>query len=167
MLKPRPLVDLTAAVSSALLMNEPQWVGIIVKPVNYTLEGAVLYIDAGPGLRIEESRAIEMEKYTDGDSNNASAVSIEFAQLTLKNGSIELPDWASSIDSVLWIPVCAIKDGLARGTSTGFDDISFSLHLRGGKMGGLGNRSKHVKVKKLKWVVLYRHYMITNTKLLQ
>nr|GEZ35520.1 trafficking protein particle complex II-specific subunit 130 homolog [Tanacetum cinerariifolium] len=62
--KPRALVDLAAAVSSALLMNEPQWVGIIVKPINYSLKGAVLHIDTGPGLKIEESNAIEMETYT-------------------------------------------------------------------------------------------------------
>ncbi|KAJ9551545.1 hypothetical protein OSB04_015590 [Centaurea solstitialis] len=128
--KPRSLVDLAAAVSSALLMNEPQWVGIIVKPLNYSLKGAVLHIDTGPGLRIEESHAIEMETYTntsknadgledrDGDRNSTSVVK-EFTQLTLKDGSIELPDWASHIVSVLWIPVCAINDSLARGTSTG------------------------------------------------
>ncbi|KAI3702892.1 hypothetical protein L6452_28645 [Arctium lappa] len=128
--KPRSLVDLAAAVSSALLMNEPQWVGIIVKPLNYSLKGAVLHIDTGPGLRIEESHAIEMETYTntsknedgledrDGDRNNASVVK-EFTQLTLKDGSIELPDWASHIVSVLWIPVRAINEGLARGTSAG------------------------------------------------
>ncbi|KAI3753784.1 hypothetical protein L2E82_25847 [Cichorium intybus] len=57
--KPRSLVDLSAKVSSALLMNEPQWVGII------------------------------------------------------------LPDWASNIVGVLWIPLRAINEGLAKGTSAG------------------------------------------------
>ncbi|KAI3708451.1 hypothetical protein L2E82_37621 [Cichorium intybus] len=116
--KPRALVDLAAAVSSALLMNEPQWVGIIVKPINYSLKGAVLHIDTGPGLRIEESHAIEMEKYGLEDKNNASVVK-EITKLTLTNGSIELPDWASNIESVLWVPVRAINEGLARGTSAG------------------------------------------------
>ncbi|KAI3755817.1 hypothetical protein L1987_55624 [Smallanthus sonchifolius] len=123
--KPRALVDLAAAVSSALLMNEPQWLGIVLIPINYSLKGAVLHIDTGPGLKIEESQAIEMEIYTntsknaDGlnDKNNASDV-IE-TQLTLKDGSIALPDWASNITSVLWVPVHAINDGLARGTSAG------------------------------------------------
>ncbi|KAD4178945.1 hypothetical protein E3N88_27536 [Mikania micrantha] len=122
--KPRALVDLAAAVSSALLMNEPQWLGIIVKPIDYSLKGAVLHIDTGPGLKIEESQAIEMEihkntpKKPDGsnDKNNASVVE---TQLTLKDGSIELPDWASNITSVLWVPVRAINDELARGTSAG------------------------------------------------
>ncbi|XP_071736624.1 trafficking protein particle complex II-specific subunit 130 homolog [Rutidosis leptorrhynchoides] len=122
--KPRALVDLAAAVASALLMNEPQWVGLIVKPINYSLKGAILHIDTGPGLRIEESHAIEMETYTstsrtaDTDKNNNS-IAREFAQLTLKDGSIELPDWASNIESVIWVPVRAINEGLARGTSAG------------------------------------------------
>ncbi|KAA8523851.1 hypothetical protein F0562_010274 [Nyssa sinensis] len=129
--KPRSLVDLAAAISSALLMNEPQWVGIIVKPIDYSLRGAVLHIDTGPGLRIEESRVIEMERYdndiqnpgdlgcSDGAKNDgSSAVAEEFKQLTLQNGRIELPDWASNITSVLWVPVRAISDSLARGTST-------------------------------------------------
>ncbi|GKD65932.1 trafficking protein particle complex II-specific subunit 130 homolog isoform X1, partial [Tanacetum coccineum] len=129
--KPRPLVDVAAVVSSALLMNEPQWVGISVTPLNYSLKGAILHIESGPGLKIEESRAIEMEKYVDtsyntdglkdtiGDSDNSPSVTKELSKLTLKDGSIELPDWASSIVSVIWIPVCATSDMLAKGTSTG------------------------------------------------
>ncbi|KAJ9562836.1 hypothetical protein OSB04_007996 [Centaurea solstitialis] len=139
--KPRSLVDLAAAVSSALLMNEPQWVGIIVKPFGYSLKGAVFHIGTGPGLRIEESCAIEMETYVnapprkpDGFQEAMVIVIItllpipkSFAQLTLGNGSIELPDWASNRVSVIWIPVCAISDGLARGTTAGFDDDNFSF----------------------------------------
>ncbi|PWA88389.1 CLUB [Artemisia annua] len=129
--KPRPLVDVAAVVSSALLMNETQWVGISVAPLNYPLKDAILHIESGPGLKIEESRAIEMENYVDtacnadglkdtnGDSNNAASVTKEFAKLTLRDGSIELPDWASSIVSVIWIPVFATSDTLAKGTSSG------------------------------------------------
>ncbi|CAH1445092.1 unnamed protein product [Lactuca virosa] len=117
--KPRALVDLAAAVSSALLMNEPQWVGIIVKPIYYSLKGAALHIDTGPGLRIEESFPIEMEKYGLEDKKNDNDFVKEITKLTLKNGSIELPDWASNIESVLWVPVRAINEGLARGTSAG------------------------------------------------
>ncbi|KAI7733005.1 hypothetical protein M8C21_024996 [Ambrosia artemisiifolia] len=124
--KPRALVDLAAAVSSALLMNEPQWLGIIVKPLDYSLKGAVLHIDTGPGLKIEESQPIEMEIYTDtsknadglNDNKNNTSAAME-RQVTLKDGSLELPDWASNITSVLWVPVRAINDGLARGTSAG------------------------------------------------
>ncbi|XP_077243239.1 CLUB isoform X2 [Tasmannia lanceolata] len=127
--KPRPLVDLAAAISSALLMNEPQWVGIIVRPINYSLKGAILHIDTGPGLMIE-SHMIEMESYSEahaggGESDDrekdaSSVVTGEFKQLPLKNGEIELPDWASSATSVLWFPVRAIDNRLARGTSEVF-----------------------------------------------
>ncbi|KAG0464287.1 hypothetical protein HPP92_020356 [Vanilla planifolia] len=64
--KPRPLVDITAAVSSALLINEVQWVGLIVNPLNY---------------------------------------------------SSKFSDWASDIATILWLPVRAIDNSLARGTS--------------------------------------------------
>lgn len=131
MFKPRPLVDLSAAVSSALLINEPQWVGIIVKPIDYSLKGAVLHVDTGPGLRIDESHVIEMETYgdvsqtpaklgySDDARNNGSAVTEECKQLTLNDGRIELPEWARNITSVLWIPVRAMSESLARGTNAG------------------------------------------------
>ncbi|PIN09584.1 hypothetical protein CDL12_17833 [Handroanthus impetiginosus] len=124
----RSLVDLAAAVSSALLMNESQWVGIIVKPINYSLKGAVLHIDTGPGLKIEEMHGIEIEKHEDGTQNRTnldnppdtlSLVSAEVKHLTLKDGKIKLPDWTSNVTSVLWIPLRAISDGLARGTPAG------------------------------------------------
>lgn len=111
--KPRPLVDLAGAASSALLMNESQWVGIIVRPISYSLKGAVLHIDTGPGLEIEKSHAIEMERYGDED---LPAVTEESNQFTLQGGGIELPGWASNATSVLWVPVRAVSDRIARGT---------------------------------------------------
>lgn len=129
MATPRPLVDLAAAVSSALLMNEPQWVGIIVKPINYSLKGAVLHIDTGPGLSIEEKHEIEIEKHENGTSNledssksldNLSPVSAEVKRLSLEDGKINLPDWTSNTTSVLWIPLKAISHGLAEGIPAGW-----------------------------------------------
>ncbi|XP_042064579.1 trafficking protein particle complex II-specific subunit 130 homolog isoform X2 [Salvia splendens] len=126
--RPRSLVDLAAAVSSALLMNETQWVGIIVKPINYSLKGAVLHIDTGPGLSIAEKHEIEIEKHEFGANNtdhsdnppdNHSPVSADVKQLSLEDGKINLPDWTSNITSVLWIPLKAISHGLAEGTPAG------------------------------------------------
>jgi hypothetical protein len=125
--KPRSLVDIAAAVSSALLMNETQWVGIIVNQLNYSLSGAVLHVDTGPGLKIEESHAIEMERYVKPSTSlkkNADVADVadadkEFEQLSLRDGQIEFPEWASRITSVTWIPVRAISDTLPRGTSAG------------------------------------------------
>ena len=88
------------------------------------LKGAILHIDTGPGLRIEESHAIEMERYadisedpaelgcSDGARNDGSSVTEEFKQLTL-HGS------ASDLTSVLWIPVHAMSESIPRGTNTG------------------------------------------------
>lgn len=141
MFKPRPLVDITAAISSALLMNEPQWVGLIVKPMNYSLRGAILHIDPGPELMIEESHMIEIEDYTSVMERmpqitesitlkNLSTIRTDKSeQLLLENGKITLPDWASAITSVLWFPVRAIDDRIARGTSAG-SVIIINLHYQ-------------------------------------
>lgn len=125
--KPRPLVDIVAAISTALLMNELQWVGLIIKPMNYSLKGAILHIDTGPGLRIEDSQMIEIEDYTKamerGDHTDDLGMTIEGAssevveQLQLEDGKLTLPDWTSDIATVLWLPVCAFENRLARGTS--------------------------------------------------
>ncbi|KAL3849615.1 hypothetical protein ACJIZ3_011497 [Penstemon smallii] len=127
--KPRPLVDLAAAVSSALLINEPQWVGIIVKPIKYSLKGSVLHIDTGPGLRIEAAHGIEIEKHGIGSQNvdnlanpqeeNCSPLASEVKRLALQDNKIELPEWTSNINSVLWIPVQAISDELPKGAPAG------------------------------------------------
>ncbi|KAJ0102315.1 hypothetical protein Patl1_04570 [Pistacia atlantica] len=101
---PRPLVDLAAAISSPLLINEAQWVGIIIRPIDYSLKGAVLHIDTGPGLKIEESHFIEMESY--------NSVSQSVANWGNRH------NWASNVNSILWIPVCAINKSLARGSSS-------------------------------------------------
>ncbi|CAB4277590.1 unnamed protein product [Prunus armeniaca] len=128
--KPRPLVDLVAAVSSALLINEPQWVGIIARPINYSLKGAVLYVDTGPGLKIEDSNFIEMESYADTSKSSVGvadcngtpkdgslAVDKIFEKLTFCDDRVEFPHWASNLTSILWIPLRANSENLARGSS--------------------------------------------------
>ncbi|KAL4184248.1 hypothetical protein AMTRI_Chr10g100 [Amborella trichopoda] len=128
--KPRPLVDLSAAISSALLMNEAQWVGLIVRPIDYSLKGAILHIDTGPGLKIEESHMIEMESCNEafegfGQIRNSNNISTDnsstggggYERLPLIDGKLKLPDWASNLTSVLWLPVRAIDDRLLMGTS--------------------------------------------------
>ncbi|XP_051133822.1 trafficking protein particle complex II-specific subunit 130 homolog [Andrographis paniculata] len=126
--EPRPLVDLAAAVSSGLLMNESQWVGVIVRPIDYSLKGAVLHVDTGPGLSIESTHGIEIEKHEvepqskasfDNQPNDGSALGDEIKQLSLEDSKIKLPDWTSNITSVLWIPLRAASDGLPKGTPAG------------------------------------------------
>ena len=112
-------------------MNECQLVGIVVKPINYPLKGAILHIDTGPGLSIEQAYGIEIERYADGSPDasdfgpselsvdHEAHASAEAKQLTLHDGKIELPDWASNITSILWIPMRAISERLNRGTQAG------------------------------------------------
>ncbi|KAL5730140.1 hypothetical protein ACHQM5_003000 [Ranunculus cassubicifolius] len=119
--KPRALVDLNAAISSALLMNEPQWIGLIIRPIYYSLKGAVLHIDTGPGLTIEDSHVMEIESYNNSDTqtnDDRYNADKEFTQLTLQDGKVHLPDWASEKTSVLWFPVLAIDKTLPRGTTS-------------------------------------------------
>ncbi|KAE8731744.1 TRS130 protein [Hibiscus syriacus] len=126
--KPRPLVDLSVAISSALLINEAQWIGIIAQPIDYSLKGAVMHIDTGPGLKIEEPHSIEMGTYGSAAQNSADTSNSgdtgkdgnkDFEQLSLLDGKIEFPDWACDVTSILWIPIRAIDDKLARGSSSG------------------------------------------------
>ncbi|KAH0654079.1 hypothetical protein KY289_031757 [Solanum tuberosum] len=59
-------------------MNEPQWVGIIVKPISNSLKGAILHIDTGPGLTIEKSHNIEIERHMNGHTDEpAGAVVLQ------------------------------------------------------------------------------------------
>ncbi|KAF3336304.1 Trafficking protein particle complex II-specific subunit 130 [Carex littledalei] len=108
-LSPRPLVDITCAVSSALLMNELQWIGLIIKPLDYSLKGGILHIDAGPGLKIEESHLIEIEGHDPAEG---------FEKVPIEGGKVALPDWASDVTTILWFPVRAIDENIARGTSS-------------------------------------------------
>ncbi|KAJ0974984.1 hypothetical protein J5N97_016949 [Dioscorea zingiberensis] len=129
--KPRFLVDIFASISSTLLMNEPQWVGLIVKPMNYSLKGSILHIDPGQELMIAESQMIEIEDYMSVMERmqqitksitlkNVSSIRTEKSeQLLLENGKTALPDWVSdNITTILWFPVRVIDDRMARGTST-------------------------------------------------
>ncbi|CAL5051773.1 unnamed protein product [Urochloa decumbens] len=118
--KPRALVDITPAVSSALLMNELQWIGLIVKPIDYSLKGGILHIDAGAELKIEETQMIEIEDYR-GDVEPASSANSSaegrVEKIPIGNGKIKLPDWASDVTTLVWFPVRAIDDTIARGES--------------------------------------------------
>lgn len=100
-----------------------------------------MYVDTGPGLKIEESHIVEMEGY--GDASNSS-VGMADCNGTLKDGSlpldkdveqlalsgdrVEFPDWASNLASIVWIPIRAISETLARGSSSGCEcDANFWL----------------------------------------
>jgi hypothetical protein len=124
--KPRALVDITPGVSSALLMNELQWIGLIVKPIDYSLKGGILHIDAGAELKIEESQMIEIENYRGDMEHASSAEAGRVEKIPIENGKIKLPDWASDVTTLVWFPVRAIDDTIARGESPG-------LYIKGDK----------------------------------
>ena len=66
---------------------------------------------------------IEIENYR-GDmdhagSANSTAEAGKVEKIPIENGKIELPDWASDVTTLVWFPVRAIDDAIARGESPG------------------------------------------------
>ncbi|CAM6089694.1 unnamed protein product [Calypogeia fissa] len=154
--KPRNLVTVKAAVSWRLLFDEPQWVGIIISPMEYSLKGAKVTISAGRDLDIDLDQTTELEAFNlahnsdatvnlkmgndsaagqvlppdnevmnkdtkvTGDSITSSGPITEV--VTIKDGRVDLPEWASRIASVLWLRV--IAHGHAEQTAA----RKFSLH---------------------------------------
>ena len=90
-----------------------------------------MHIDTGPGLKIEDSYGIEMERYVEKDCDAGASkaeVSVEDSPvspkqdsevLNLCDGKIVFSEWASNVSSILWVPVRALSEKLARGSSSG------------------------------------------------
>ncbi|CAK9206283.1 unnamed protein product [Sphagnum troendelagicum] len=135
-LQPRALVEIKAAVATGLLVREPQWVGIVIQPLNYSLKRAVVYISVGPGLCLESPQTAQLELYSSAfphESGEKSEIDDNkgtmdfpstpppegFEPLEIKNGTVVLSDWASTVASVLWVQVMATPDPEEKMPSTG------------------------------------------------
>ncbi|GMJ08735.1 hypothetical protein HRI_004542700 [Hibiscus trionum] len=86
------------------------------------------HIDTGPGLKIEESHSIDMETYktaaqSSADTSNSGDAgkdgNNDFEQLSLLDGKMEFPYWGSDLTSIVWNPIRAVDDKLARVSSSG------------------------------------------------
>ncbi|KAG0578331.1 hypothetical protein KC19_4G014800 [Ceratodon purpureus] len=141
--KPRALVEIKPAITKGLLFGEPQWVGLIVRPLNYSLEGARVHISTGPNLQFlsDQTALLEVSKPLLAEANAPSSTDIDGMKtfhnmlengdslntddnvngildydtdmpqhLLMKDGSVELPDWARMVASVLWVQVKADSD---------------------------------------------------------
>lgn len=138
------MVEIKPAITKGLLFGEPQWVGLIIRPLSYSLEGARVHISTGPNLQFlsDQTALLEVKKPLLADSNALSTTEIDGAipgvhnilengdslnrddhvnekfnfdtdmaqKLQLKDGNIELPDWARMAASVLWVQVKADSD---------------------------------------------------------
>ncbi|KAL2642198.1 hypothetical protein R1flu_009785 [Riccia fluitans] len=132
--KPRPLVAAQAAVSWRLLIGEPQWVGIVIEPLDYSLKDARVTISAGPGMDLDGDQSTQLEAY---ESTDFCTIGLEVRPLTIgtvqtngtavegvsetqppeachksemvdvRSGQVDLPDWASFMSTVLWLRVFA------------------------------------------------------------
>ncbi|KAH7289351.1 hypothetical protein KP509_31G071500 [Ceratopteris richardii] len=126
--EPRPLVDITCVVSWGLLINEPQWLGLVIRPIDYSLKGSILHLSSGSGLQIEEEQICEIEaagkllkgsnqkQFPKDHGNPSSAGENPFIVkgkekqfLGMKDGKVSLPDSASDQASILWLRVRAVQ----------------------------------------------------------
>lgn len=142
--EPRPLVEITCVVSWGLLMDEPQWLGLIIRPIEYSLKGSVLHLSSGPGLVLDDPQMCELEvlgnlfkglnKKQPRDTSTETTISgvlphvnavengygvkgrQEKQILAMKAGKVGLPDWASNQASVLWLRVRALQDRIEMDT---------------------------------------------------
>ena len=116
--EPRPLLEITSVVSWGLLMNEPQWLGLIIRPIDYSLKDSILQISPGSGLQIDDPQLCELElaeNLLKGGtqkhlSRETSHIGKDIQALDLKSGTVSLPDWASEQASVLWLRVKAVQE---------------------------------------------------------
>jgi hypothetical protein len=119
-------LEITAVVARGLLMKERQWLGIVLNPLDYSLKGATLHISARLGLQFDPNQSAQLELYkedsTHTDDDKQSVELLKSSNLTIiqmKNGKLELPEWASTVSSVVWICVVASPEPNEISTSSG------------------------------------------------
>jgi hypothetical protein len=61
----RPLVEVGAVVANGLLLGETQWVGVLVKSLDYSLQGGLLRLQAGNGLVLEDPQLAHLESVSE------------------------------------------------------------------------------------------------------
>ncbi|KAE8713069.1 E3 ubiquitin-protein ligase PUB23-like [Hibiscus syriacus] len=66
-------------------------------------------------LSFSDFNAAQSSTDTSNSGDARNYYNKDFEQLSLLDGKIEFPDWASDVTSILWIPICDIDDKLARG----------------------------------------------------
>lgn len=121
--KPRALVEIKPVVTKGLLFGEVQWVGLIIRPLNYSLEGAHVHISTGPNLQFlsDQTALLEVSKISQAD---ASAPSISEMD-AVKPGAQSFPTILENGNSLG-------NDDHVNG-KTGFDtDMPQQLQLKDG-----------------------------------
>ena len=159
--KPRALVEIKPAITKGLLFGEPQWIGLIIRSLNYSLEGARVHISTGPNLQFlsDQTALLDVSKPLLADASASSNSEIDGVkpgvepfhsvlengdslnrddhvngkigfdtempqQLQMKDGSVELPNWARMVASVLWVQVKADSDDISCSQFSGDPHMS-------------------------------------------
>eukprot|EP00850_Spirogloea_muscicola_P014903 SM000110S18910 [mRNA] locus=s110:194292:201225:- [translate_table: standard] len=106
----RVLASIEAAVADGLLMGEPQWVGLALRPQGYSLGGAVLRLKAGAGLLLEDPQTAELQRLDDGIDVGAAVHRPGTEMLAFQDGQLVLPAWAADVPTVLWVRTVALRE---------------------------------------------------------
>ncbi|KAJ7527532.1 hypothetical protein O6H91_16G059700 [Diphasiastrum complanatum] len=121
--KPRALVDIRTAAAWGLLIGEPQWLGLVIRPIDYSLKDAVLHISAGPGLSVYDPQISQLELY-----NVAIKTQIHSENHAFLEDATAIPASKSNQENT--------ESNSNNSTASGFssEDMDF-LELKAGKVG--------------------------------
>ncbi|CAI5507851.1 unnamed protein product [Closterium sp. Naga37s-1] len=117
----RHLLDMAPVVDQPLLLGEPQWLGLLLHPLSYSLAGSLLRLAGGPGLLLPPNQTVECQrlppaypsalrqpgKHKAGDGEVPEGGSEAVAMVA---GSLHLPSWCADCPTVVWVQACAFRD---------------------------------------------------------
>ncbi|CAI5979986.1 unnamed protein product [Closterium sp. NIES-64] len=117
----RHLLDMAPVVDQPLLLGEPQWLGLLLHPLSYSLAGSLLRLAGGPGLLLPPNQTVECQRLPPaypsvlrqpgkdkaGDGEVPEGGSEAVAMVA---GSLHLPSWCADCPTVVWVQACAFRD---------------------------------------------------------
>ncbi|CAI5473413.1 unnamed protein product [Closterium sp. Yama58-4] len=117
----RHLLDMAPVVDQPLLLGEPQWLGLLLHPLSYSLAGSLLRLAGGPGLLLPPNQTVQCQrlppaypsalrqpaKDKGGDGEVPEGGSEAVAMVA---GSLHLPSWCADCPTVVWVQACAFRD---------------------------------------------------------
>ncbi|GJP42413.1 hypothetical protein CLOM_g1978 [Closterium sp. NIES-68] len=117
----RHLLDMAPVVDQPLLLGEPQWLGLLLHPLSYSLAGSLLRLAGGPGLLLPPNQTVECQRLPPacpsalrqpGKDKAGSGEGPEGGSeaVPMVAGSLHLPSWCADCPTVVWVQACAYRD---------------------------------------------------------